>query len=53
MKFIKNIPTIPEEPDSKECCGEGCNPCIFDSYDEKIEKRKDLIDELFEKIKNS
>ena len=51
VKFMKKIPLIPEEP--VDCCGKGCNPCVFDAYDEKIEKRRNLMDELLEKIKNA
>lgn len=25
-------PTAPREPDFSECCGNGCEPCIFDVY---------------------
>jgi hypothetical protein len=49
--LIKRIPSIPEKPDFNECCGEGCNPCIFDSYEEKLEKRKILIEQLLRDIK--
>jgi hypothetical protein len=26
-------PVPPEEPDFEACCGNGCDPCIFDVYD--------------------
>ena len=25
-------PQPPEEPDFDACCGNGCDPCIFDTY---------------------
>jgi hypothetical protein len=49
--LIKRIPSVPKEPDSDECCGDGCKPCVYDSYEEKIEKRKILIEQLFRDIK--
>jgi len=36
-------PTPPVEPDAGDCCGEGCVPCIFDLYEEALERyRRDL-----------
>jgi hypothetical protein len=26
-------PVEPPEPDFDACCGQGCNPCIFDLYE--------------------
>lgn len=26
-------PQPPEQPDLDACCGNGCDPCIFDQYD--------------------
>ena len=26
-------PVPPEQPDFEACCGNGCDPCIFDIYD--------------------
>ncbi|MFA7436932.1 oxidoreductase-like domain-containing protein [Castellaniella sp.] len=29
-------PVPPEEPDLNDCCGNGCTPCVFDTWvDEK------------------
>lgn len=27
------MPQPPEQPDLDACCGNGCDPCIFDTYD--------------------
>jgi hypothetical protein len=27
-------PIEPVEPDLNECCGNGCTPCVFDTYAE-------------------
>lgn len=31
-------PAEPYEPDLNDCCGNGCEPCVFDTYIE--EKRR-------------
>jgi len=32
------IPPKPEKPTPEECCGSGCNPCIYDYYYRELEK---------------
>ena len=27
------MPQPPEPPDINDCCGNGCDPCIFDAHD--------------------
>ncbi|MDR5783470.1 oxidoreductase-like domain-containing protein [Caballeronia sp. LZ065] len=29
-------PTLPEHPLPGDCCQSGCNPCVFDLYDEAL-----------------
>ncbi|WP_085488376.1 oxidoreductase-like domain-containing protein [Paraburkholderia susongensis] len=31
-------PQPPVQPDLDDCCHSGCNPCIFDLYDEALER---------------
>jgi hypothetical protein len=31
-------PVAPRRPENDECCGGGCNPCIFDAYEEARER---------------
>ena len=31
-------PQPPPEPDARDCCGEGCVNCIFDMYDDALER---------------
>jgi hypothetical protein len=33
-------PQRPVEPDAADCCGEGCVPCIYDLYEEALERYK-------------
>lgn len=32
------LPPPPTEPDLDECCGSGCEPCIFDLYESRLER---------------
>ncbi|XP_065352112.1 NADH-cytochrome b5 reductase-like [Cloeon dipterum] len=32
--------TEPEEPKVGDCCGEGCNPCVYDIYRESLKRFK-------------
>jgi hypothetical protein len=36
-------PLAPPEPDLDACCGQGCNPCIFDLYEVEREKYQALL----------
>ena len=29
-------PTPPERPSHEQCCGRGCDPCIYDYYEEAL-----------------
>ena len=31
-------PSPPRKPEVYECCGSGCIPCIFDLYEEDLER---------------
>ncbi|WP_415809226.1 oxidoreductase-like domain-containing protein [Cupriavidus respiraculi] len=33
----------PNRPDDEDCCGGGCNPCIFDYYYEEMERYRDEL----------
>jgi hypothetical protein len=36
-------PVPPIQPDLDDCCNSGCNPCIFDLYQDALERyRADL-----------
>lgn len=36
-------PRPPQEPDHEDCCGEGCVPCIWDTYDRKVQRYEDRM----------
>ena len=36
------LPARPEEPLQSDCCGNGCTPCVFDLYQEELEKWQTL-----------
>jgi hypothetical protein len=31
-------PVAPRRPENDECCGGGCNPCVFDLYEDARER---------------
>jgi hypothetical protein len=31
-------PLPPREPDLDECCGSGCEPCVFDRYADALDR---------------
>jgi len=33
-------PEPPPEPDPSDCCGEGCVPCVYDTYEAALERYK-------------
>jgi hypothetical protein len=35
----------PDEPDPSECCNRGCCPCIFDYYQDALERWRDAMRE--------
>ncbi|HXR56425.1 MAG TPA: oxidoreductase-like domain-containing protein [Casimicrobiaceae bacterium] len=36
-------PVAPRRPDNDECCGGGCNPCIFDAYEDARERYENAL----------
>ncbi|ANB76691.1 hypothetical protein AYM40_31445 [Paraburkholderia phytofirmans OLGA172] len=38
-------PVPPVQPDLDDCCHSGCNPCIFDLYDEAFERYRSALAE--------
>ena len=41
MHLTKNRaspPLAPRKPQPEECCNQGCTPCVFDRYEEELEK---------------
>ncbi|WP_213956412.1 MULTISPECIES: oxidoreductase-like domain-containing protein [unclassified Variovorax] len=37
------MPQAPEQPDLDACCGDGCNPCIFDLYDLAMDEYRQAL----------
>ncbi|KVX97574.1 oxidoreductase-like domain-containing protein [Burkholderia ubonensis] len=31
-------PTPPQQPELEDCCNSGCSPCIFDLYEDAMER---------------
>lgn len=40
------LPPPPPEPDLDECCGTGCDPCVFDLYEQRLERWRERCEEL-------
>ena len=36
MAEPSRLPPPPREPDLDECCGNGCEPCVFDLYEARL-----------------
>ena len=36
MRRHDEYPPPPREPDLDECCGSGCDPCVFDLYEQRL-----------------
>lgn len=50
-KFIREIKLMPKEPEEPDdCCGKDCVPCNIEFYHEKLDRRDEMIDDLFKKI---
>lgn len=32
------LPPPPRPPEAHECCGNGCDPCVYQLYDEALER---------------
>lgn len=37
------MPTPPPPPDFDACCGNGCDPCIFDLHDLEMDKYRQAL----------
>jgi len=36
-------PLPPREPAIEECCGSGCEPCVFDRYADALERYQEAL----------
>ena len=36
-------PTPPREPTMDECCKSGCEPCVFDRYNDALERYEEAL----------
>jgi hypothetical protein len=39
------MPQLPPQPDLDACCGNGCDPCIFDLYDLAMDRYRQALRE--------
>ncbi len=40
------LPPAPREPDLDECCGSGCDPCVFDLYEQRLERWRERCEAI-------
>ena len=40
------LPPKPQAPEPGDCCGGGCARCVFDVYDEMLERWQRQVDEI-------
>ncbi|GAM24479.1 hypothetical protein SAMD00019534_076540 [Acytostelium subglobosum LB1] len=43
-----NIPPPPDPPDPDECCGSGCARCVYDLYEEQLERYNLMKDKMIQ-----
>lgn len=36
-------PTPPERPSPDDCCNSGCDPCVFDLYEEALDRYEEQV----------
>lgn len=41
-----DLPKPPDEPHPDECCNRGCCPCIFDYYQDALDRWKKTVREM-------
>ncbi|HXD04776.1 MAG TPA: oxidoreductase-like domain-containing protein [Burkholderiaceae bacterium] len=39
------MPEPPEQPDLDACCGNGCDPCVFDTHDLAMDRYRQALRE--------
>ncbi|MCG8324396.1 MAG: oxidoreductase-like domain-containing protein [Thiotrichales bacterium] len=42
-KQQSELPPRPIEPEPAECCGRGCDPCIFTYYERALKKWEEKV----------
>lgn len=47
----QNLPPKPIEPDPSECCGRGCENCVYIYYERALERWHDKMKAIQEKTK--
>lgn len=38
-------PTPPQQPEPEDCCRSGCTPCVFDLYEEELQRYRERLAE--------
>lgn len=40
------LPPRPEPPDPRECCESGCDPCVYDLYQDELTRWRQLCEQI-------
>lgn len=48
-----DLPPRPQEPLPEECCGRGCERCVYVYYEEALQRWEEKVAELKEKYSSS
>jgi hypothetical protein len=50
-EYLLNIEN-PEEPHDYACCGKGCSPCVWDTYDKQLQDFEEIVKNILEILNN-
>ena len=40
------LPPRPRQPEAEDCCGSGCDPCIFDLYEDALQRWEAQVERI-------
>lgn len=43
------LPPPPQPPDPSECCNSGCEPCVFELYEDALERWEARVERIRER----
>ena len=53
VRVIASLPKKPQEPGEYDCCGSGCEPCVWDIYERDCELQQKKIKKACKEFKKS
>lgn len=43
------LPPKPQPPDPSECCNSGCEPCVFELYEDALERWEARVERIWQR----